>query len=172
MTSIEREIVRLLYAFASGNQWLRLAAVSFGHWSGYVIAPAFVFWTLAIWRRTGRPTLLVQAVLAAVSSRIVLEIIRFTWDIKRPFVTLGIQPLFDPFENGPSLPSGHATFYFALAAVAWHRSKKISAALFTAALLMGIGRVAAAVHWPADIIAGAIIGITAGLLTRRLILSS
>jgi undecaprenyl-diphosphatase len=81
-------------------------------------------------------------------------------------------PLFAPIENSFSFPSGHATFYFSLATVAWYESKPMSAALFAAALLMGIARVAAGLHWPSDILAGAIIGITAGFLTSRLIPSS
>lgn len=172
MTSAEWEIVSALYGFVAPRPLLRLLTIFFGHWSGYVIAPAFFLWTLAVWRRGRKPTLLIEAVLAALSSRIVLELIRFAWDVKRPFMTLGMQPLFDPFENGPSLPSGHATFYFALAAVAWSYSKKTSAALFAAALLMGAGRIIAGVHWPADVIVGAVIGITAGRLAVRIIPSS
>ncbi len=168
MTSIEREIVNFLYIAASSIQILKFIVIFFGHWSGYFIAPSFVIWTFWVWNKSGKLTFFIHAILAAVSSRIILEIIRFVWDIKRPFVELGIQPLFLPFEQGPSFPSGHATFYFALAAVSWNISKKASIAIFVAATLMGIGRISAAVHWPSDILAGAVLGVLAGFITRKI----
>jgi undecaprenyl-diphosphatase len=169
MTSIDHLITEILYSFASENSAIRAFVIFFGHWSGYAITPAFFAWAIWFWRKNAKAAILAQTALAAISSRIVLEIIRFIWDIKRPFVRLGVSPLFEPFENGPSFPSGHATFYFALAAVSWSYSKKTSAALFAAAFLMGIARVAAGVHWPTDILAGAVLGIAAGYLAKRVI---
>jgi undecaprenyl-diphosphatase len=171
MTSTDRLIVEILYGFASENAAARILAIFFGEISGYLIALAFLAWTIFIWRKTSSAAFVFQAAFAAISSRIVLEIIRFTLDIERPFIALDIPPLFVPIDIGPALPSGHATLFFGLAAVSWGKSKKISVALFGAATLMGIGRVAAGVHWPTDILAGAALGIAAGYFAGRVISS-
>lgn len=58
-----------------------------------------------------------------------------------------------------SFPSGHAIFLFSLATSVWFENKKAGAILFGIAALVGVGRVAAGVHWPTDIIGGAALGI-------------
>lgn len=169
MTYLDQAVVEILYGIASENQTIRLLVAFFGNWSAYLIAPAFFMWAIFVWLKTSKTTILAQTALAMISSRITLEIIRLFLDIRRPFIALDIPPLFPPIDTGPALPSGHATFFFALAAVSWAHSKKISYVLFAAALLMGVGRVAAGVHWPTDILAGAMLGIIAGYLGRRII---
>lgn len=172
MTSIDRIIFEFLYNLALSEPIIRFAAIFFGNWLGYLIAPAFLLWAIILWRKSGKLTFLTAAGVATVISRIGLELMRLAWDIQRPFVELGIAPLFEPLE-GPSrsMPSGHATLFFALAAVAWGQSKKISLALFVIALVMGIGRVAAGVHWMSDILIGALLGAGVGYFVRRIVLN-
>jgi membrane-associated phospholipid phosphatase len=171
MTSTDRIIVEILYEFTVENAIARILVIFFGEISGYLIALAFLAWIIFIWRKTSNAAFALQVAFAAISSRIALEIIRFALNVERPFIALNIPPLFAPIDIGPALPSGHATLFFGLAAVTWGQSKKISVALFSAATLMGIGRVAAGVHWPTDILAGAALGIAAGYFAKRVISS-
>jgi undecaprenyl-diphosphatase len=70
-------------------------------------------------------------------------------------------------ETLQSFPSGHALFYFALAFVIYTKSKKWGMWFFLGAFLMGLGRVASGVHFPIDILGGAVLGIlTAYILSR------
>lgn len=98
------------------------------------------------------------------------EVIRALYPTSRPFVAMPeIYPLIThPPTN--AFPSGHAVFYFALAAgtMLWmsevssagnHRTARTAQALFLAeALLMGVSRIVAGVHWPADVGVGWIVG--------------
>jgi len=87
----------------------------------------------------------------------------------RPFVALdAITPLFT-VGGVEAFPSGHATASFALATAVWYVSPRTSIALFAAALLIGIARVAAGVHWPTDIYGGAVVGIGVVVLLRAVI---
>lgn len=167
MTSLDRQIVEFLYRTALGTPALRILAVFWGHWSGYLLIPLFLYFAYRTWRRTMRLMVFWNAVIAAAVSRIFLELIRVLTHIQRPFNGNGFSPLFSPSENGFSFPSGHATFYFALATVAWYESRPIGALFFAAALLMGVGRITAGVHWPSDVLAGAVLGIGTAYLTRR-----
>ena len=63
-----------------------------------------------------------------------------------------------------SFPSGHATFFFALVACLFLLDKKLGILMTAVAVLMGIARVFAGVHWPSDILAGAFLGIVIVLL--------
>lgn len=98
------------------------------------------------------------AVISVVLSRfIITEIIRFLYCRPRPFISYAVSRLVS--ENHCSFPSGHATFFFALAMATYFYNKKLGAWFFAAAILMGLSRVIAGVHYPLDILAGAIVGI-------------
>lgn len=66
-----------------------------------------------------------------------------------------------------SFPSGHSTSAFALATVLanYYKKNAICILFFTAALLICYSRIYLAEHFPVDVFAGAIIGITFGTLT-------
>jgi undecaprenyl-diphosphatase len=67
-----------------------------------------------------------------------------------------------------SFPSGHALFFFAFAAVIYQHNKRWGWMFFAGATLMGIARVLGNIHWPTDVLGGALLGILVGLLAHRL----
>jgi len=79
----------------------------------------------------------------------------------RPFVTHHVTPLV-PHAADNGFPSEHTILAFTVAAVLYFYRPKMSYLAFGLALLVGIGRVAAHVHSPVDIIGGAAIGLIAG----------
>jgi undecaprenyl-diphosphatase len=77
----------------------------------------------------------------------------------RPYVMMqNVKALFMPDDN-LSMPSGHATFFMALATAIYFYHKKIGYVFALGALLIGLARVIAGIHFPADILAGFIIGV-------------
>ncbi len=87
-----------------------------------------------------------------------VEMIRFFYDKLRPFQSLGIDPLISSLANG-AMPSGHATVFFAIAALVFLFDKNFFWYFLAGAFLVGVGRIAAGVHWPMDILAGAVVGV-------------
>jgi undecaprenyl-diphosphatase len=81
----------------------------------------------------------------------------------RPFNLLPqVHPLFS--EHDFSFPSGHATFFMALALSIFLINKKAGLPAITGyvfiffAFLIGIARIVAGVHFPSDILSGFILG--------------
>ena len=85
-------------------------------------------------------------------------IIKSLTHIPRPFVAYSdIVPLF--IHGGyDSFPSGHATVFFGLATAVYLYHKKLGILFFVCAGLITLARVIGGVHYPIDIIVGAIIG--------------
>ena len=105
-------------------------------------------------------------------SRIVfVGLFRIFYFRPRPFVALDFQPLFN-HANESSFPSGHAAIFFALATGVYFYNKKLGLFFFSAAILIGLARITGGVHWPSDIVAGAIVGIFSAYLIKYAIDSS
>lgn len=105
------------------------------------------------------------------SRGIIAEAMKFFISRSRPFSILNLQPLIDANGVDASMPSGHATFYFALAMIIFFFNKKAGWRFFAASFLMGVARIFTGVHWTTDILAGAAIGIFSVLLVKYLISS-
>ncbi len=102
-------------------------------------------------------------------SRVVItEIIRYFYYVPRPFVNNDIVPLISHAPTA-SFPSGHAAFFFALATaitlghLVSKRTLSVPIIFFLGAILIGISRVMAGLHWPYDILGGAVIGILSAI---------
>src|ERR1700710_713413 len=93
----------------------------------------------------------------------------------RPFVVdpNGVH-LFSGHAADPGFPSDHATGAFAVAMAIYLRKRSWGVAALLAAAVLSVGRVAIGVHFPSDVLAGAVLGCLAasvlwiGPLRRRI----
>lgn len=94
------------------------------------------------------------SVLSAYFISVVLKILLHT---QRPFMALhDVYALFN--ESSFSFPSGHAAFFSALAVSLFFLHKKAGYVFMFFALLIGLARIIAGVHFPIDILGGFILG--------------
>lgn len=98
----------------------------------------------------------------------VTELFRAFYDRPRPFEVLPDLHQLVSHNGGGSFPSGHAAFFFALAAVVGRYYPKTSVLFYAAAFSLTVSRVVAGIHWPSDILGGAVVGIAVGLLTHSI----
>lgn len=113
-------------------------------------------------------SMVLTAIVAAVASRFfITNIIRWIWFRPRPFIDNHVNLLFS-YSSKASFPSGHAAFYFALAMVVFLWNRKAGAWFLVGAFLICLGRVFSGIHWPSDILAGAVIGVAVGWILDKI----
>lgn len=80
----------------------------------------------------------------------------------RPFMNLDLDVHFY-LPTDSSFPANTAGVGFAIATAVFLRHRKLGGALYALAALWGIARVSAGVHYPSDVLAGALVGIVAAV---------
>ena len=153
-----------IYNLSFKGVWSDTLIILFaGYWE-FVVVAVFLFY---LWTPKTRRAELKQraknvgwAVLAALIAKFgLVELIRFFYPRTRPFVFEGLNALISQNPLESSFPSGHATFFMALAVYfLLAGEKRFGWFLFVSAILIGVARVAAGVHWPSDIVAGWLVG--------------
>lgn len=147
--------------------WLDFAGFIIVKYSEYFLV-IVLFLLLAInfkkyWR------MILEAIVVAIFTRFVLvEIIRWLWFRPRPFVMNSVNLLGDYNAKEASFPSGHASFYFALSTIVYFYNKKIGIIFYIASLCIVLARIFVGIHWPSDVLAGAIVGILVGLAFNKI----
>jgi membrane-associated phospholipid phosphatase len=130
-------------------------AMSAALWGSWLAAMALAW---AAWKHPTQRLYLVAALSAAAFSGMLAHGIAANWTFPRPFM-LGLSPAYIPHGSRGSLPSTHATVLFTLAAIMSLRPILRSAAIGMAliALATAWGRIYCGIHFPLDILAGAIL---------------
>jgi undecaprenyl-diphosphatase len=106
------------------------------------------------------------AFVTGVSAWVLAYVLKFLIHIDRPFVALtGVQSLVP--ESGFAFPSGHATFFMALAFSIYFRHKKAGYWFIAFALIIGLARIMAGVHYPIDILGGFVLGALVAYLVKN-----
>jgi len=155
----------------AGRWWLfNWLGIFLAEYLPYLIV-LFTFFILAKeknWRQ--RIYFFALAGLSIILSRgIITEIIRFFYYRPRPFLALQFQSLLGNSDIAGSFPSGHAAAYFALALAAFYFYKKWGWWFLIAGAIMGIARIFVGVHWPSDVLVGALIGLTSAFLIKKIL---
>jgi undecaprenyl-diphosphatase len=148
-----------LHRLASSQTWLAGLVVVLANYGIYVLPLALVI----MWFRANGPAdrcrdaILVGVVTAGLALALGLVLER-TLSRPRPFVELGFQPLF-PHAADSSFPSDHTLIGVALVGPLLVASRKLGGMLVVWALIVGLARVAAGVHYPSDILGSAVLAL-------------
>ena len=86
----------------------------------------------------------------------------------RPYeVEEGLKALIPPVY-GYSFPSGHTSSAFTCAVTLWFYNKKIFYGAFVVAALIGFSRIYLGVHYPTDVLFGAVFGTLIAIFTAKI----
>lgn len=156
--NLDYNIFELINQFAGKN-------LSFDHFVTFFTNYGIIFLVLVlIWlwfsKKNNRCQKRKEVVLALIIAFIAIGITELIGSIyfrPRPFVSHDVNLLIEKLSTDTSFPSTHSTGSFALAFSILKTNKKIGVMLLIFAVLMGFSRVFVGVHYPSDILAGAII---------------
>lgn len=167
---LDAKIFFWLNGLAGQSGFFDKTIIFLADYSRYFLIAAF-FLLLFLAKCSRRKKLVVLSVVfvsAAVAKFGVVEIIRYAHYRPRPFLVLPVNQL---ISNGSSsFPSGHAAFFFAMTAAIWLYNKRWGIGFFAGSVLMAVSRVIGGVHYPSDIVVGALIGIVVACIIFRLIM--
>jgi undecaprenyl-diphosphatase len=107
----------------------------------------------------------VAAGLSAGLALAVAQVITRIVERPRPFVAHpATVHLLAPHAADPSFPSDHATAAFAIGVALFLRNRTWGAIVLVAATVLAVGRVAMGIHYPTDVLGGAVLGTLAALI--------
>jgi decaprenylphosphoryl-5-phosphoribose phosphatase len=88
------------------------------------------------------------------------------WPRQRPFERLAAVRCLAAHDPGRSFPSRHVASGLAMASIGGQEHGRLGLLMACVACLLGLSRVAAALHYPSDIAAGAVLGAIVGRYVR------
>lgn len=104
---------------------------------------------------------------STVSDWFLSYILKFLFHTVRPFdLFQNVISLFP--ESGYAFPSAHATFFMALAVSVFFYNKRVGYIFTIFAVLIGLARITAGVHFPVDILGGFVLGFLVSIVVRHL----
>ena len=153
-----------LNATAASPPWVvplaRFASVELPQWLIAGSVGAFMVGDAGVRR------VLVRVVAAMLAAWLLARLGQHLWPMPRPFV-IGHGTVWLAHGDSAGFPSTHASvaFAFATALAVFSRSRLAGGAALLAALLMAWSRVSLGLHFPFDVLAGAVVGFVSAWLS-------
>ena len=161
MITLDTNLFLLLNNLAGRSHIFDLLIIFCGQYLAYLLVGAFL---ILAYQTRNRSIFWVPLIAALIARLGITELIRFFYHRPRPFIVYPVHSLLS--DSAWSFPSGHATFFFALATGVYFSNNKWGILFFLATLVITIARVIAGVHYPSDIFGGMLIGIATVYLVR------
>ena len=153
-----------LYQFGLDHAW---AADFYYFFARYGIVFFFLSFIYLIWKRK-IPAFICS--IMAMGMAVVVDFLVFAfWQRPRPFFAHA-NIVSDPMVNGMyadfgSFPSSHTYMAFAVAiSVFLFGHKRLGSVLFLLAICVAVGRIGSGLHYPSDVIGGALLGLISGIV--------
>ena len=119
-----------------------------------------------LWRRPG---LLVAVVLADGAADLLATLLKGVFGVERPAFRYPEPRALVHVPHDGSFPSGHAATSFACAGVLAAVAPRLGPALFALAAAIALSRVYVGVHYPLDVVGGAVLGACVALVVLRVV---
>jgi undecaprenyl-diphosphatase len=151
------------------HAWLGRGFGVIENWGVPLVGVAtFALWLLARpdgdrkWKLTSACAL-AAAALALLLNQAIAKI----WHRERPFAAHPSAHVWGARSRDPSFPSDHASAAFGIAFTVFLFDRVVGSLFLLGATIIAVGRVIVGAHYPADVVAGCLVGLGAALLVVR-----
>jgi len=126
----------------------------------------FIAIVLLIWKggRKGQLAVLLVIPLIILTDQLSASVLKPLIQRIRPSIALPDVHLLGKKMNSYSFPSSHASNFFGLATYFSYLYSRYKWWFFSAAFLVGLSRISVGVHYPFDVVGGALVGVICGLV--------
>lgn len=171
MNNYDLSVFQAINNLASHNILINYLGIFFADYLAFALmAILFILWFRPQIEKTKNEMMIFTALASAFISRYTIKTaITIIYARPRPYMVLASahklisMPLVEDLQ---SFPSGHALFFFSLSMSIYFFDKKLGCLFFAASIIMGIARIFVGVHWPSDVLCGAIIGIVVAFIVH------
>lgn len=164
---LQKPLFFFIYRLLGPDSYVSGLTVFLGNWFPYLIVLSALVYELFIrddadtfrsMLRIYTPPLLVLGM---------TELFKLFYPAPRPFADLDVPYSITVFDPYGSFPSSHSAFFAALAVTMYFCNPRLGKWYLLAALVIGIARIGAGVHWPFDVFIGLSFGLVAGFIIEK-----
>lgn len=131
-----------------------------------ILLGAWFYWDDSKRRDVNQKSVVVSILAVGFASLVIVSLMNYFFDRPRPFDVLETNLLFYK-PTDPSFPSNSTVVAFSLATSAFLANKKVGIIALILSAFYGLTRIFVGVHFPLDVLTGAIIGILAVFVLSR-----
>lgn len=146
---------------------------SYGVWAIQVMGKALTFITAILYfaviggqAYAGKWRQMAVLMLVPAVSFVAVSVFRSLYNARRPYEIYGFKPLIPKDTKGKSFPSRHVFSVFVIGSSVFWCCPFTGGLVCLMGCVLAVIRVAAGVHFPKDVVAGAVTGIVCGALVR------
>jgi undecaprenyl-diphosphatase len=165
MLQLDYRLFQIINGWAASCSFLNPLMRFLAEDAEYVFMLGVVMYWLT--RKESNRRMIAEALLSACLGLGVSGLIGHFFYRDRPFVTHAVLQLIKHPANA-SFPSDHAVGAFVIASAIWLYRKRDGTAWYVLASFIAFSRIWTGVHYPSDVVAGAVIGIAAAACVHQL----
>lgn len=161
MLRLDTHLLRWLFSLAEEHRKIAEAAVCITNVSSPIFHVTYAL--LLLWQLLGGDRTIVPSILGPAAAYVAARALRLISHRDRPYVALEIESRIS-HDEASSFPSMHATSAFVIATSVWYVHPPAGIALLFLAAITALSRVMVGVHYPTDIAAGVVLGVSMSII--------
>lgn len=170
LRQLDYKLMRLINGAAKHSKWLDYLGIFAAVYLIWIMAAVALGLFFYIPKNINRLKYLMILLASSGASYLAATLFGFTYGRARPFVSFeGLNQLIATSFSHKSFPSSHATLAFALATAVLFFNRPLGILMLILAALVAWGRIYVGVHYPMDVLAGALLGVAVTALVYYLL---